>query len=93
MLEEIYKDHLHMAQDVEGDDMLVEYHIQYALMCYLLFLVGMSMFVDKSATCIDVVYLKYFTDLIVIHEYNWGCLFGLPVKLGEGYLWKKKQMT
>lgn len=40
----------------------------------------MSMFVDKSVTFVDVVYLKYFIDLIEIHEYNRGPhLLGLLV--------------
>lgn len=68
-LEELYKDHLHMALDAEGDDMLVEYYRQCALRCYLLFLIGKSMFVDKSETYVDVVYLKYFMGLTEIHEY------------------------
>lgn len=42
-------------------------------------------FVDKSVICVDVVYLKYFIDLMVIHEYNCGCLFRLHViKTGIG---------
>ena len=59
-----------MVVDAEGDDMHVVYHRHCALRCYLLFLVGTSMFVDKSATYIDVIYLKYFIDLRMIHEYN-----------------------
>ena len=60
------------ALDVAGDHMQVAYHRYSALRCYLLFLVGTSMFVDKSETYVDVVYLKYITDLSLIHEYNWG---------------------
>lgn len=54
-------------------------------MCYLFFLVDTSMFVDTSATYIDVVYLKYFINLIAIHEYNWGAayLVYLYSKLGK----------
>ncbi|CAL5198860.1 unnamed protein product [Lathyrus oleraceus] len=67
-LEKIYKGHLRGALDVDVNGMQVEYHC--ALRCYLLFLVGTSMFVEKSTTYVDVVYLKYFTDLTAIHEYN-----------------------
>lgn len=36
--------------------------------------------VDKNATYVDMVYLKYLIDLTSIHEYNWeDRLFGLPV--------------
>lgn len=35
---------------------------KYALKSYFLILVGTSIFVDKSATYVDVVYLKFFMD-------------------------------
>lgn len=56
-------------------------------------MVGTSMFVDKSATYVDVVYLKYFIDLTAIHEYNWwGRLFGLPVlEVGRGLSLENKE--
>lgn len=69
-LEKLYKDHLQKVVDAEGNDMQVEYHQTCALRCYLLFLVDMSIFVDKSVTYINVVYLQYFIDLTTIHEYN-----------------------
>lgn len=56
--------------NVIGDDMRVECHWCYALRCCFLFLVDTFMFMDKSAVYVDMVYLKYFTDLSVIHEYN-----------------------
>ncbi|CAL5203488.1 unnamed protein product [Lathyrus oleraceus] len=68
--EKIYKYHLQKAVDAEGDGMQVGYHRTCTLRCYLLFLVDTSIFVDKSVTCVDVVYLQYFIDLTVIHEYN-----------------------
>lgn len=70
-LEKLYKDHLEGVLNVEGDDVHVEYHRQCALRCYLLFLVNTSIFVDKTTTYINMVYLKYFIDLTAIHEYNW----------------------
>lgn len=69
-LEKLYKDHLHKLMDAEGDDMQVEYHWAYTLRCPLLFLVGTSTFVDKSATYVYVVYLQCFIDLTTIHKYN-----------------------
>lgn len=84
-----------MRMDVVSDDMHVEYHWYCALRCYLLFLAGTSMFIDKSATYVDEVYLKYFTDLNAIHEYKLGVtyLVYLCLKMDESYLWKTKQMT
>lgn len=55
---------------MDVDAVKVEYHRQCALRCYLLFLVGTSIFVDKSEIYVDVVYLKYFIDLTMIHNYN-----------------------
>lgn len=43
-------------------------------------LVGTSIFMNKSVTYVDLVYIKYFTNLERIYEYNWGSiLFGLPL--------------
>jgi len=39
---------------------------------YLLYLVGITLFTDKSATTVDVVYLKYFRDLDLVAGYSWG---------------------
>lgn len=92
VLENIYKKHLQWALDDVGDDMQVEYRRHCVLRCYLLFLVDMLMFVNKIATYVDVVYLKYFIGLNAIHEYNWGaaCLVYLYSKMGENCLWKTK---
>lgn len=54
-------------------------HIAHAMRAYLLYLVDTAIFMNKSATYADVVYLRYFLDFERIHEYNWGRLFGLPV--------------
>lgn len=53
--------------------------------CYILLLVGTPIFLDKSATYINVAYLKYSTNLTATHECNWGaaCLVYLYSKLGE----------
>lgn len=71
-LERLYKYHMDVEVEVDDDDAHKIYHIICALRSYLLYLVGMSMFVDKSAYYVDVVYLRYFIDLGGIHEYNWG---------------------
>lgn len=51
----------------------------------MLYLVSTTIFVDKSATYVDVVYLRYFDDLERVHKYNLGpaCLVYMYSKLGE----------
>ncbi|RHN51109.1 putative protein-serine/threonine phosphatase [Medicago truncatula] len=39
---------------------------------YLLYLIGITLFTDKSQTAMDVVYLRYFRDLDVVAEFAWG---------------------
>lgn len=50
---------------------------------------------DKSETCFDVVYVRYFLNLLRIHEYNRGgsCLAYLHAKLNEASKVKPKQMV
>jgi hypothetical protein len=43
-----------------------------AVRIYLLYLVGITLFPDKSATDVDVVYLRYFRDLDVVAGFSWG---------------------
>lgn len=73
-LETLYSDHVKGAKGGDCDDERVQYHQYCTLRCYLLFLVSMFMFVDKSVTHVDVVYLKYFTNLttsaniVIVHR-------------------------
>lgn len=62
------------VEQSDGDAKQVEVHRSHALRAYLLFLVGTSIFLGKSSTYTDVVYLRNFMDLQGIHEYNWGRL-------------------
>jgi len=39
---------------------------------YLLYLVWITLFTDKSQNIVDVVYLRYFRDLDVVAYYSWG---------------------
>jgi len=39
---------------------------------YLLYLVGITLFTNKSTTVVDVVYLRYFRDLDLVDGYSWG---------------------
>lgn len=62
---------------------------------YLLYLVGIMIFMVKSPTYTNVIYLWYFQDFEWIHDYNWGaaCLINLYSKYSEGFRWKMKQVT
>lgn len=71
-LEELYKYHQVSAVEVEADDEEVLFHRQYAFRSYFMYLVDTIIFMEKSATYVDVVYMTYFVDLERIHEYNWG---------------------
>ncbi|GAU21138.1 hypothetical protein TSUD_10550 [Trifolium subterraneum] len=39
---------------------------------FLLFVVGCTIFSNKSSYYLDVVYIQYFADLSSVHEWNWG---------------------
>src|SRR4051812_32910528 len=81
-LKELYENHLAAAaeSEEEGDGLFVEYHRGCALQCWFMFLVGIALFVDKSATYMDMTYLRYFIDLTIIHEWNWeGAIFSIPI--------------
>ncbi|XP_058750743.1 protein MAIN-LIKE 2-like [Vicia villosa] len=69
-LEELYEHHLVAAAGAEdeGDAVFVEYHRDCALRCWLMFLVSTSLFVDKSATYVDLTYLRYFMNLSTVDE-------------------------
>ncbi|XP_058726900.1 protein MAIN-LIKE 1-like [Vicia villosa] len=72
---------LHWRYDVElltthetaGDPVEVEIHKERVLRCYFLYLLGTQLFVDTSSSYIDVVYLRYLSDITRVH------------KLGSGY--------
>lgn len=69
-LKKLYGENLKLAEEANEDHLHVTYHREYALRCYLLFLVDTSTFMDKSAPYVDVAYLKYFVDLSTIHKWN-----------------------
>jgi len=43
-----------------------------AVRIYLLYLVGIMIFTNKSQWAVDVVYLRYFRDLDLVTGYSWG---------------------
>lgn len=41
---------------------------------HLLYLKSVTLFIDKSATFVDVIYLKYLCDLKLVNHYAWGAV-------------------
>lgn len=94
-MENVYTNELVRAEQVDGDKEKAGRHKAYAMRAYLLYLVDTTLFVDKSSTYVDVLYLRYFEDSEWIHEYNQeaACLVYLYSKLSDGCRWKTKKMT
>jgi len=61
---------------------------------YLLYLVGITLFTDKSTTVVEVVYLRYFRDLDLVANYSWGVarLVYLYRKLNKAARWNYGQV-
>lgn len=79
-LKNLHIHHLDATMESDGDDARVMHHRAYALRSYLMYLVDTSIFVDKGAYYVDLVYLRYFIYFDQTHEYKWGgSLFGLHV--------------
>lgn len=57
-LEMLYKDHLIAAKEEDGDYARVMYHRGCACIPYLIYFVGISIFVNKSEIYVDVVTLE-----------------------------------
>jgi len=62
---------------------------------YLLYLVGITLFTDKSATAVDVVYPKYFRDLDLVADYSWeaATLAHLYRELNKAARWNCGQVS
>jgi len=62
---------------------------------YLLYLVGITIFTDKSQWAVDVVYLSYFRDLDLVAGYSWGAaaLSYLYKELNNDARWNCSQVA
>lgn len=67
-LEKMYIYHLVVTVKANGDDAQVLH--DRCIQSYLMYLIGMSIFMDKNAYYIYMVYRRYFIDFNRIHEYN-----------------------
>jgi len=73
-LRRIFKERLleQLGASNEGDMVLTRKLHEQALRIYLLYLVDITLFTDKSAYYVDIAYLKYFRDLELVAGYAWG---------------------
>lgn len=94
-LKNLYIHHLVAVVGADGDDAHVMHHRACPLRSYLMYLVDTSIFIDKKAYYVNMVYLKYFIDFMRIHEYNYGFTYLVYpyLKLTKGCLSKIKHMT
>lgn len=67
-LKKVYTYNIHRAEEARGNDEQVRLHKVYPMRSYLLYMVGTSIFVNKSATYKYMVYLRYFKDFERIHK-------------------------
>ena len=70
-LKDIFKEHLREAH-MNGDIPEIQQKRDQSLRTYLLYLVGITPFTDKSSTDVDVVYFMYFIDLEFVYDYVQG---------------------
>ncbi|GAU22781.1 hypothetical protein TSUD_142200 [Trifolium subterraneum] len=74
-LEEIYVDNLKLAlqaeHNIESDDEL-RYYRECTVRAFLLYLIGATIFTNKSSQYVDVIFLTYLQDLSEVNTWNWG---------------------
>ncbi|WJX78666.1 hypothetical protein P8452_61861 [Trifolium repens] len=74
-LQQIYMELKETCETMESKECSEEEMEPFRERCvraFLQFLVGCSIFSNKSNRCIDVIYLQYFQDLSTVCEWNWG---------------------
>ena len=97
-LERIFKERLKDHGDLEieyGVTQEVERLRDQAVRIYLLYLVGITIFTDKSQWVVDVVYLRYFRDLEIVSGFSWGvaALAHLYKELNNAARWNTSQVV
>ena len=83
------RDNFSTITDDSSDD-----DIEFATRAFLLHLVGCTLFADKSATSVLIVYLELFRDLSMVGSYAWGaaCLAYLYRKLTTATRFEVRQL-
>ncbi|CAJ2668136.1 unnamed protein product [Trifolium pratense] len=74
-LKDLYIDNLRDALKAErlkkpAED--VEFLRECTIRCYLLYLIGATIFTNKSMQYVDVIFLTYLRDLSLVNTWNWG---------------------
>jgi hypothetical protein len=97
-LERIFKDRLKEQRDLAAEYGVtpeVERLRDQAVRIYLFYLVGITIFSDKSQWAVDVVYLKYFRDLEIVAGFSWGAaaLAHLYKELNNTARWNTSQVA
>ncbi|XP_008244220.1 PREDICTED: uncharacterized protein LOC103342375 [Prunus mume] len=72
-----------------------EEYIMYSARAYLLYLLGCTLFIDKTGTRVQIVYLRLLRNLDSVAGYSWGsgCLAWLYRQLGQASRSKVKQIA
>ncbi|GAU10254.1 hypothetical protein TSUD_420290, partial [Trifolium subterraneum] len=71
----LFMDYLDVAETAFANNAPMHEVRMYRERCvraFLLFLVGCTIFSNKTSYYLDVVYIQYFADLSSVHEWNWG---------------------
>ena len=81
--------------EAEGHLMMSNTCLDQIIRIVLLYLIGVTIFSDKSQYYVDVTYLRYLTDVEMIHEYAWGtaALVHLYRELNVACYYKARQLS
>ncbi|GAU38187.1 hypothetical protein TSUD_264130 [Trifolium subterraneum] len=73
---EIYHDNLNLALAAEDNEDEEEETVEFLRDCtvraFLLYLIGGTLFTNKSAQYMDLIFLSYLQDIPLINTWNWG---------------------
>jgi len=75
-LQRIFKQRMKKQLELKTEHGSVTQEVQrmrdQVIRIYLLYLVGITIFTNKSQNVVDVVYLRYFRDFDLVASYSWG---------------------
>ncbi|KAK2455628.1 protein MAINTENANCE OF MERISTEMS [Trifolium repens] len=73
---QLYLDNLNLAEKADLDEEATEedkeFYKDCTLRCFFLYLLGSTLFTNKSSQYVDVIFLTYLQDLDVVNTWNWG---------------------
>ena len=67
-----YLNKANMYANQPGEEVTLEWYQTRCIRAFLLYLVGCTLFSDKTGSGCCVVYLKYFDDLTTVNQWSWG---------------------